>query len=192
MDKVEKLTEFFSSVCGEENQGTHKIEIRYAKTGERLKQKFFKSYKEASIFSLKQNETNVYFGVAPRKANASSGKKEDCYQLASIFSDVDYGKEGHKGLVKIKTMDEAISLIHKFEHKPSILVNSGHGLHSYWKLDKPVVLDEENIKFLESKMMYFIHSFGGDKGTQDVSRILRVPYTYNCKLNCPQVEATIL
>jgi hypothetical protein len=192
MDKIEKLTNFFNLVCGEENQDTHKIEIRYAKEGEHLKQKFFKSYKEASAFSLKQNGANVYFGVAPRKANASSGKKKDCYQLTSIFSDVDYGEEGHKGTVKIKTMNDAINLIQTFEHRPSVLVNSGHGLHSYWKLDEPVILDNDNIKSLENKMLYFIHNFGGDKGTHDISRILRVPYTYNCKPNCPQVEVTIL
>jgi len=124
---------------------------------------------------------NYWIGVALRKSN-KSGKKVDCLALTALYADVDYGQDGHRKKSKWQTRGEALAAIHAFPLRPSILVHSGGGFQAYWLLNTPVSLENGNYDQVEAIMKGLNLALGGDVGTQDVSRILRLPGTYNMKL----------
>jgi hypothetical protein len=79
------------------------------------------------------------------------------------------------------------------EPKPSILVESGTGVHAYWILDCPLLVqNEERWKEIEAVNRGLVSRFDGDDGAIDVSRILRVPNTLNHKYNPPKVVRAYL
>jgi hypothetical protein len=64
---------------------------------------------------------------------------------------------------------------------PSIIVNSGHGIHAYWRLLDPVsVTALEDRSHFEATVKGFASALGGDT-THDCTRLLRLPGTWNVK-----------
>lgn len=65
---------------------------------------------------------------------------------------------------------------------PSALVDSGGGVHAYWLLTDPYILDtdakRQAARYLEGAWVDLV---GGDKGVKDMTRILRVPGSWNYK-----------
>ena len=79
---------------------------------------------------------NLYFGVATRRTR-DSGKLENCGLLQALFVDIDF---------KVTPEPEARGKLERFQLKPSIVVNSGGGLHTYWLLREPLDLQTEAVK----------------------------------------------
>lgn len=128
-----------------------------------------------------EGDRNYWIGVALRKSN-KSGKKVDCLALPALFSDVDYGQQGHRKKNKWQTREEALTAIQAFPLRPSILIHSGGGFQPYWLLKEPFGLENGNYAQVEAVMKGLSLTLGGDVGTQDISRILRLPGTFNMKL----------
>ncbi|MDI6616488.1 MAG: phage/plasmid primase, P4 family, partial [Syntrophaceae bacterium] len=66
--------------------------------------------------------------------------------------------------------------------KPTLVIHSGGGFHCYWVLREPVSVKDTDIAFLENISRKLCAQLGGDNGTQDISRVLRVPGTFNYKV----------
>lgn len=126
-----------------------------------------------------RSETDVFFGVSSRKTN-NNGKKENCHYLPALYIDIDTGQTGHNKQSYFNTKEDALFHLSKLNLKPSAVVDSGHGVHVYWLLDKPLLLDKDSISKAESLMKHLEVLCGGDS-VKDVSRILRVPFTTNWK-----------
>ncbi len=158
------------------------IEIRTFPKGQRPGQYFCQTAKEASeiAFNLCNSGIDVYFGVNPRVGK--SGKKENVHYVTAFHAEVDYGAAGHKKKPDFENYDEAIKAITNFNPQPTLINLSGGGLHCYWMLSAPVKTDEIGVDELESVNKYFLRQLGGDKGTHNLDRILRIPGTYNLKL----------
>ncbi|MCK5684390.1 hypothetical protein KAJ27_09720, partial [bacterium] len=82
---------------------------------------------------------------------------------------------------------EAIQSIINFPLKPTYINVSGGGFHCYWVLKDPLKVVDIGVKELESINRYFLKVLKADKGTQDLSRVLRIPGTYNYKLDTPRL-----
>lgn len=126
-------------------------------------------------------DLNYWVGVALRQ-DMRGGKKENLVALTALFADQDYGQEGHKKKNKWQTRGEALAAIQFFPLRPSILIHSGGGFQPYWLLKEPFGLENGDYAQVEAIMKGLALGLGGDVGTQDVSRILRLPGTYNMKL----------
>lgn len=142
-----------------------------------------------SIIKKQLNEKNIYFGAALRREQGR-GKKEDCSVLTALYADIDVGEAGHKKKPFFNNHDRALAHIRRIPLKPSIIVNSGHGLHAYWLLQVPIIIDGKSIEEIESANSQLQFLFGGDS-IKNVDRILRVPGTYNFKVE-PPVECKIV
>jgi len=158
------------------------IEIRTFTTGQPPGQYFCQTIKDASdiAFSLCNSGIDVYFGVNPRVGK--KGKKENVHYVSAFHAEVDYGSDGHKKKSDYESYDDAITAVIKFKPQPTLINLSGGGLHCYWVLDNPIKVDEVGVAELESINKYFIKELGGDKGTHNLDRVLRIPGTYNFKL----------
>ena len=170
--------EFLEVVFGsyfEEHNGF--IEIRQINTGQVPKQEFYSSVTELAN-NLGKFEGNIYFGVAPRKER--KGDKSAIKYVSCLWVDLDVGSEGHKKKSRFETVEEALESVEKFEHAPSIIVFSGHGLQCYWLLREPE--DVSDPRPVEGIMKGLILAVGGDPGTHDISRVMRLPNTLNVKI----------
>lgn len=69
--------------------------------------------------------------------------------------------------------------------KPSVVVQSGNGVHCYWLLDQPFLLTDEAARSKAQQLQYsWVAYTKSDPGAKDLARVLRVPGTTNWKPNC--------
>ena len=164
------------------NQELGEIEIRTFPKGQNPQQHFFSSIDDAieMAYNLSKSGQDVYFGVNPRKGKG--GKKENIQYVVSFHAEIDYGSEGHKKQSSYQTYEEALTAINNFSPKPTIIIHSGGGFHCYFVLTQAVKVEEIGVDVLENINKAICLELGGDIGTHDLSRILRVPGTFNYKL----------
>ncbi len=179
---MSQAIEFFKVIFGsflERSFG--EIEIRIFPKEGPARNFFFNSESEAAekAFELCNAGRNVYFGVNPRIGKA--GKKENIKYLSAFHAEIDYGKEGHKKDSKHQTYDQCLKAIQEFQIEPTIIIHSGGGFHCYWVLSNPIKVEDYGVQVLESVNKALILNLGGDSGTQNIDRVLRVPGTFNLK-----------
>jgi hypothetical protein len=122
-------------------------------------------------FADKWKDTHdVYFSVATTKYGSTSTRK-DVVELVTEHCDVDVHDKAQQSPTFGRIID--------FKPTPSIVVFSGGGFHCYWLSDKP--MGPEGIPKLETMNRTLISILGGDKGTHECVRLLRLPETINHK-----------
>jgi len=180
----QQVTQYLETVFSKALKHNHgEIEIRVFKGADK-RQSFFDSIYPAATtaYDLCQQGIDVYCGVNTRVGKG--GKKSNVKYINSFHAEIDYGTLGHNKKTEHATHDDALKAIKEFPVKPTIIVHSGGGFHCYWVLDMPIeILDQGDctIETIEGINLTLCKKLGGDVGTQDISRVLRVPGTYNFK-----------
>jgi hypothetical protein len=118
---------------------------------------------------------NLYVGVASRR-DATGGTLANCERLAVLFADLDF---------KSRAEGETRAALAAFPLPPSLVVESGGGLHPYWRLRDPldVSRDAARAKHLLRRLA---HHLEGDLAAAEPARILRLPGTFNYKYTPPR------
>lgn len=156
------------------------IELRFIhKDSGKTFSKFVK-YKDFFTDELKEeidrlNETNhVYFGVNPRPLSKKK-KQDNIKNIICLWVDID-GKDFENG------KKEALLIIKSFPLKPTIIVDSGHGYHCYFILEKPIIniTKEQRLEFKQI-LSGLINQLQGDRQAVNLDRVMRLPGTYNIK-----------
>ncbi len=128
----------------------------------------------------------MYFGVCTRVTGSSSGTRADLAECPALWAEVDTRKLGlDKAMVR-----QAVTAL---PHSPSIVIDSGGGLHFYWPLteaidvraDTPGAADTEESIVAVLKQLAGL--MAGDTAVCDLARIMRLPGSHNTK---PTVMAT--
>ena len=131
---------------------------------------------------------NVHQCCAPRfRKPKLHGKNNDVSHLPVLWVDVDF--HGNEKGVR-KKFYEMIEVLKERELGPSIIVESGHGLHGYWCLDRPYTVAEARpvCAGLQGE-------FHDSDSVHDPRRVLRLPGFLNLKDPkdprwCKVIEAT--
>ena len=147
------------------------IDIREIDKQEETKQKFLtlEQLQEYQIFIDK----NIYFGVYSRRKR--NGTATGCKTTGALWLDFD-----NMNLQQVKESITKTEL-----PSPSIYINSGHGIHTYWLLDKRTGAEVTPIL----KAMTIIT--GADTRATDKARIMRLPGSTNVKgepVKCEVIE----
>jgi hypothetical protein len=136
-----------------------------------------------------QARTNLYFSVHPCRAippaNAWGEVREPQWvrgQLRYIAAVnclfAEYDDKDGPALARIEALPVP---------EPSVLVQSGGGVHAYWLLDAPWLLDTpERLEAAKLVQARWVTLVGGDGGAKDLCRVLRVPGSLNFKYNPPR------
>lgn len=137
---------------------------------------------------VRQNK-NVFFGLAKYKDD-SSRKKDNVESLKSFWLDIDCGPtkdypDQASGLAALREFCKTVGL-----PKP-IIVNSGRGLHVYWALEEECTRAEWEPVAERLKDVCKAQDFKVDPAVFEVSRILRIPGTYNFK-DDPAPQVTVV
>jgi hypothetical protein len=162
------------------------------KTGSKPKQTFHETLDECeqAIAGLMQDEYNAYFACSKYETNKSRTQPNAKY-IKAFWLDIDCG-EGKdypsqiEGLAALKNFCKATGL-----PKPTV-VNSGRGLHIYWRLSRIITAEEwkpvaERIKYLCDEYDFHVDP----SRTADLASILRVPETLNFKDDPPKPVSII-
>jgi len=173
-------------------KGLGDIEIRHFQPDARPKQYFCSTVSEAVeiAYDLGNAGIDTYFGVNPRIGRG--GTKDHVHYLTALHAEVDYGAEGHKKKPIHTTYDDAIKAVCQFALQPTLIVHSGGGFHCYWVLNEPVEVKDVGVEVLENINKTLCLELGGDSGTHDLSRVLRVPGTFNFKLEDKARKVTVI
>lgn len=132
--------------------------------------------------------TNIYFSVHPctdiPPCNAHGEIKDPRFvrsqkryiaAINCLFAEFDEKDFGNKAAILAHLDDLTVPA-------PSVLIDSGGGVHAYWLLKDPVVLgsDEQRaaVSLLQDRWVQLV---GGDRGAHDLCRVLRVPGSWNFK-----------
>jgi hypothetical protein len=166
-----KIKQFLTAIFG---NVTGYIEIRFIDGG--ILSRYYSSVKDISLDEIdswrSQSKRNIFFGVCARREKQRT--KESVCCVTTLWADLD-NKDFVTGSAK-----QALNLLPD-ELSPSCVVNSGHGIHCYWFLDKQVpIKTEQDIEHVEGYVLGLANLLNGDK-VQDLSRIMRMPGTLNCK-----------
>ncbi len=140
-------------------------------TEELIDRLFSKDPHEISTWINRNKDTaNLYFGICTRKPGVTKGGKDDCFEIGAYWADLDF-----KDFTRGET--EARSALDNFQIKPSVVVNSGYGLHAYWIFKEIEVLNG-NAAEHEARLKGIGRAVRGDN-VFDITRVLRIPNTIN-------------
>ena len=139
---------------------------------------------------LSDSGVDIWHSVNPVSVEPTDSKRGDeksvSYQTAVVV-DIDIRSEAHKGDTSklAADFDEAKSFL---PFTPSLIINSGYGLHAYYIFDSPIKITDDNREELKRRnnlLLDVIRQRANGKkidGVGDLPRILRTPGTFNYKL----------
>jgi hypothetical protein len=135
------------------------------------------------IIKTRAHRMPSYFGVALRTAQAAvdrRGSAQYCGLLTALFVDCDFKHLGET---------ESRKRLAAFAIPPSIIVNSGGGLHPYWVLRRPLDLQNGGLATARSLLQRLARSVADIVDTQvsEPVRVLRVPGSLNFKYTPPRL-----
>jgi hypothetical protein len=103
-------------------------------------------------------------------------KKKDIASAEYLYADLDPRDDEGTDVAK----ERYCKSIAACEQAATAVVDSGNGIQALWKLSAPIALDSaERIADVEARTKALILRLGGEAGTQNVDRVLRLPGTTN-------------
>lgn len=140
--------------------------------------------------------SNWYFGVFPTTAipptNAHGEIKAPPFVRAQkrfiaavncLYAEFDTKHYGSKEAIAEHL--EASTFPH-----PSVVIDSGGGLHGYWLLREPWFLSSDDTRAAaEVVQRLWVQTIGADPAVHDLTRVLRIPGTLNFKYTPPRKVA---
>lgn len=116
------------------------------------------------LVAWNQQGVNIYAGPMPRRA-AGAMKDSDCLPGCVVWADIDRVSAA-----------EGMRQLELFPLSPTFVLDSGHGLHAYWGLQRPSEPDQ-----ISRCVEGIARMIGGDTSVRNPSRIMRLPGFMNWK-----------
>jgi hypothetical protein len=123
-----------------------------------------------------QEDQEIFFGICPREK--MKPHRGNIRYITALWAALDVGEGGYSGKDAFQNCQQAARAVRNFPLAPSIVAESGRGVHLYWLLDQPmVVFDVARIqKELNRISVYF-----KCKREVKIDAMLRLPGTFNNK-----------
>ena len=111
---------------------------------------------------MEQRESkSVYYGLGARRENLGPykrGENADVCYIPGVWLDIDI-KGGDHAAENLPDEKEAELLLNSFALEPSMIVNSGGGLHVYWLLEPVRILNEKEMQSADRMLSRFQNVF---------------------------------
>ena len=125
------------------------------------------------LMRYNQQDYNIYVGVNPRRAKGISGD-EGVLLTRCLFADFDDIQPsdgcGPSEFVLMRIEEANLP-------NPTLVICSGHGIHTYWRLSEPIK-DMNKWKQLQERLITALQS---DSSIKNPERIMRLPGFMNVK-----------
>jgi hypothetical protein len=160
------------ALFGDIEDGYIEVGIDDPESKKSYKQLFIPTSKLDSIAKIvgENPDKHIYQGIGIRKSER--GGKENVSAIPALFVDIDH------------ITFEEIELDKKLPAhlQPSMVVNSGNGVHLYYFLREPYKLElQDDINCIESINRGLANALNGDKSKTHIASLLRIPGSNNCK-----------
>ena len=127
--------------------------------------------------------SDIYYHVGEPTATAPHNKlgKADVGMLRALHLDIDPQEGQDLDAERARLRALLLDLTEDFsdDATPTAIVDSGGGFQALWKLPEKLAATPENIARIEALNVSLIQKFGGDQGTHNVDRLMRLPGTIN-------------
>jgi hypothetical protein len=123
---------------------------------------------------------NIHYSVNPSKQPLrSKAKKQDIAAVEYMHADLDPRDDETPARAKQRYRQRLADLRRKDKVKltPTAIIDSGNGLQALWHLKEPI--PPERFAEAEQRILALTKYLGGDTGTQNIDRVLRLPGTTN-------------
>ena len=143
--------------------------------------------------AIDQN-ANVYYTINPRvRFNGNGqGTKSDISRVVAFYADMDVGKIGHKKASPFETNEEALAALDCFPLPASFVIDTGHGVQALWLFKEAVDISPSFTIADYESINRGIQSMIGADTTADISRIFRLPGSWNVKVKDDPKPVTII
>ena len=122
---------------------------------------------------------NAGFGVSVRKELEGSGGAENLLHTRAVWVDIDDPD------ISAESIDQRAE--DNGYRTPHYIIRTGGGVHLYWILDEPHMLDTQEARRDFSKRLKLLtQAFEGDEKCCEPARIMRAPGTPNMKSHYPE------
>lgn len=110
--------------------------------------------------------------------------------IPGVWIDIDIKGPAHTASNLPPTLEDALALLEEFPLQPTLIVDTGHGVHAYWLFKELFAInneaDRDRAQALVQRFQEFIGSMAEKRGwkvdsTADLARVLRLPGTFNRK-----------
>ena len=159
---------------------------------------------EAAAYAASRAMTHdVYFGVGlrQRKLDQGRGTVSDVLAIPGLWIDIDLKHPAHQKPNLPETSQDVQSLISEaVPLPPSLLVDSGYGVHGYWLFRELWRFEDDAERARAAHLLRRfqttiiaagkLHSWDLDS-TFSLAQVLRIPGTYNHKIAGEDREVTI-
>jgi P4 family phage/plasmid primase-like protien len=137
------------------------------------------------------SKQNVYHTLGLLKGLPEGrGKESEVIAIPALWMDIDIAGYAHKKSNLPSSLQECLDFLDDFPLKPTLIINSGHGLHVYWVFREVWYFDgvdeRKKARLLSDKFQSTLIQRAKEKSwdldkISDLARLLRVPGTYNYK-----------
>ncbi len=185
------VTKFINDIFGKNEKGYITV---WTLPDKKCKSFAMKDKAQIDKFVKENKESkDIYFGIGARKENFAGtkrGKAEDISSISCLWYDLDVKGSAHKQTALPETKEEGLQFLRECGYEPSIVIDSGNGLHCYWLLENYIGVatekHRENISNLMSEFQKQLNQKAKERGwvmdnTSDIARVLRLPGSINHK-----------
>lgn len=141
--------------------------------------------------------TNVYVGCGWREKPLGAharGARANVAGIPALWVDLDVAGDGHSAKPYPPSFEDARALVRALPIPPSTIVNSGGGLHLWWRFREPWAFETEgeraDAEDLVRRWEATVQQHAAERGyvldsVHDLSRVLRIPGTWRTKQSDP-------
>jgi hypothetical protein len=155
-----------------------------------------RSVEAAHEFIREYNGTrNLYFSVNPVRVENRKASKPDVTAIEFVLADLDPRDDETPDAAKARYL----AALKSFQPAPTFVIDSGNGVQVLWRFDQPIALPKpvkgvdpqgkpiwvlapeakSVIDDAEARIKAVMETLGSVAGTQNIDRILRLPWTTN-------------
>lgn len=160
---------------------------------------------KAAAFAVAQYDKHVYFGTSPaysahRVNQRLHSKLRPAAGMVGLHSDIDVAGVEHKKKAYPPTIGDALKIVADVSIKPTIITNTGGGIHVYWCFEEPWIFKDDEDRARAQQLARRWHRLllgcAEARGytmdnVSDLERVMRLPGTWNIKGKEPK-PVTIL
>ena len=165
---------FLDAIWGPQGDGVAEVRFLHPEVGVTLAASVSRGFAEwpsaknsiLAVIEDRKKFTNVFFGVVLRDREGGTNEDVKAYTPV-LWSDFDVKTFG----TRLKTLQA----IQRVDLDPQIIVDSGHGYHGYWLLDRPMPIREAQMAMQRLSELFQCDTVG------DPARVMRLPGTKNYK-----------
>ncbi|HET6661583.1 MAG TPA: hypothetical protein VFH16_16855 [Rubrobacter sp.] len=160
-----------------------------------------RSFSEAADLAVELGEKeDLYLNIGLRAEDLGDkrrGTAEEVIALPGLWADIDVQGPAHKAQSLPPTKRDALKVIKGIPLSPTWIIDSGHGLQVWWLFkelwtfegEKERQRAQELSRRFQATLQARAKEYGWRvDGTHDLARVLRIPGTYNHKLEPKEVE----